>query len=40
MAFCATRLARFKCPKRVRFVDSLPKSPIGKILKKELRRQL
>ena len=40
MAFCATRLARFKCPKHVRFVDSLPKSPIGKILKKELRRQL
>jgi long-chain acyl-CoA synthetase len=40
MAFCATRLARFKCPKRVRFVDSLPKSPIGKILKKELRTQL
>lgn len=29
-----------KCPKDVRFVDALPKSPIGKILKKELRRQL
>lgn len=40
MAFCATRLARFKCPKHVRFVDALPKSPIGKILKKELRKQL
>lgn len=35
--FCETRLARFKCPKQVRFVDSLPKSPIGKILRKELR---
>jgi long-chain acyl-CoA synthetase len=39
MAFCETRLARFKCPKQVRFLDSLPKSPIGKILRKELRQQ-
>jgi acyl-CoA synthetase (AMP-forming)/AMP-acid ligase II len=38
MAFCAEKLARFKCPKRVRFVDSLPKSPVGKILRKELRK--
>jgi long-chain acyl-CoA synthetase len=38
-AFCETRLARYKCPKQVRFVDALPKSPIGKILRKELRRQ-
>ena len=37
IAFCQSRLARFKCPKEVRFVDSLPKSPIGKILRKELR---
>jgi len=36
-AFCQERLARFKCPKQVRFVDSLPKSPVGKILRKELR---
>ena len=36
-AFCESRLARFKCPKQIRFVDSLPKSPIGKILRKELR---
>jgi long-chain acyl-CoA synthetase len=39
-AFCETRLARYKCPKQVRFVDSLPKSPIGKILRKELRTQV
>ena len=38
MAFCQEKLAKFKCPKQVRFVDSLPKNPIGKILKKELRR--
>jgi len=36
-AFCERRLARFKCPKQVRFLDALPKSPIGKILRKELR---
>ena len=38
MAFCAEKLARFKCPKQVRFVESLPKSPVGKILRKELRK--
>jgi long-chain acyl-CoA synthetase len=37
IAFCQERLAKFKCPKDVRFVPSLPKSPIGKILRKELR---
>ena len=36
-AFCESRLARFKCPKQVRFLDALPRSPIGKILRKELR---
>jgi long-chain acyl-CoA synthetase len=39
-AFCESRLARFKCPKQIRLVDSLPKSPIGKILRKELRTQV
>jgi long-chain acyl-CoA synthetase len=38
-AFCEARLARFKCPKQIRVVESLPKSPIGKILRKELRTQ-
>ncbi len=37
--FCESRLARFKCPQQIRFVDSLPKNPIGKILRKELRTQ-
>jgi long-chain acyl-CoA synthetase len=40
MVFCESRLARFKCPKQVRFVPSLPKSPIGKVLRKELRTQV
>ena len=37
VAFCQERLARYKCPKQVRFVDALPKNPVGKILRKELR---
>jgi len=37
IAFCQERLARYKCPKQVRFLDGLPKSPIGKILRRELR---
>jgi fatty-acyl-CoA synthase len=35
--FVRERLARFKAPKAVRFVDELPRSPIGKVLKDELR---
>jgi long-chain acyl-CoA synthetase len=37
IAFCQERLAKYKCPKQVRFVASLPKNPVGKILRKELR---
>jgi long-chain acyl-CoA synthetase len=37
IGFCHTRLAKYKCPRQVRFVDALPKSPVGKILRKELR---
>jgi acyl-CoA synthetase (AMP-forming)/AMP-acid ligase II len=35
--FCATRIARFKRPRIVKFVSSLPKTPVGKIRKNELR---
>jgi long-chain acyl-CoA synthetase len=38
IAFCHDRLAKYKCPRQVRFVEALPKSPIGKVLRKELRR--
>ena len=34
---CRERLARFKVPKRVRFVDALPMSAMNKVLKEELR---
>jgi len=37
MDYAATRLAKFQKPKWVIFVDALPKNPLGKILKKELR---
>ncbi len=37
IAFCQEHLAKYKCPKQIRFVESLPKSPVGKILRKELR---
>jgi len=37
IAFCHERLAKHKCPRHVRFVESLPKNPVGKILRKELR---
>lgn len=37
IAFCQERLAKFKCPRDVRILPALPKSPIGKILRKELR---
>ena len=35
--YARARIARFKCPKSVDFVDSIPRNPSGKILKKELR---
>ncbi len=36
---CRETLAAYKVPKSVRFVDELPKSPIGKILRRELRAE-
>ncbi|MBW8484802.1 long-chain-fatty-acid--CoA ligase [Actinomadura parmotrematis] len=37
IAHCRERLANYKCPREVRFLDALPLSPTGKILKRELR---
>jgi fatty-acyl-CoA synthase len=36
---CRQKLATFKTPKDVIFVDSLPKNPSGKLLKRELRQR-
>jgi acyl-CoA synthetase (AMP-forming)/AMP-acid ligase II len=38
--FCRERLASFKKPERVHFVDALPRTRMGKVLKKDLRAQL
>lgn len=40
IAFCRGRLAHFKCPTSVDFVDALPRNPSGKVLKTELRETL
>ena len=40
IAHCRERLAGFKCPKDVRFVEALPRNPSGKVLKRELRETL
>jgi long-chain acyl-CoA synthetase len=37
LAFCRKELTGYKMPKIVRFVDALPKSTVGKILRRELR---
>lgn len=39
IAFCRERLAHFKCPKFVEFVESLPKTSTGKIQKFVLREK-
>ena len=37
IAFARERLAGFKCPTSVDWIDALPRNPCGKILKKDLR---
>jgi acyl-CoA synthetase (AMP-forming)/AMP-acid ligase II len=37
VSFAKERLAGFKCPKSVTWIDALPRNPSGKILKKDLR---
>jgi long-chain acyl-CoA synthetase len=37
IAHCRTQLTAYKVPKIVQFVDALPKSTVGKILRRELR---
>jgi long-chain acyl-CoA synthetase len=36
--FCKERIASYKVPKRILFLNDLPKSPAGKILKREIRK--
>ena len=37
IAFCKSNMANYKAPKSVEFVESLPRNPSGKILKRVLR---
>ncbi|MDQ3294618.1 MAG: AMP-binding protein [Actinomycetota bacterium] len=37
IAFCADRLARYKCPVKVMFVGEIPVGPAGKVLRRSLR---
>jgi long-chain acyl-CoA synthetase len=38
--FCKGRIARYKIPRHVQFIDELPKSAIGKVLHRELRDEV
>jgi fatty-acyl-CoA synthase len=38
IAHCREHMASFKVPKRIIFVEALPKNPSGKLLKRELRK--
>ena len=39
LKFCDGKLARFKLPKGVVFVDEIPRNPSGKVLKRVLRER-
>lgn len=36
LAYCKERLAAFKCPKSIAFIEEMPKSPGGKIIRRKL----
>ena len=40
LAYCRTQLTGYKLPRQIEFRDELPKTPIGKILRRELREEL
>ena len=40
ISYCKERIAAYKYPRSVQFVDQLPMGPTGKILKRELKAQL
>jgi len=39
MEYCKTKLAKYKWPEKIEFREDLPKSNVGKILKKNLRTE-
>ena len=40
IALCRSKIAGYKCPKRVVFMESIPASAIGKVLRRQVREQL
>jgi long-chain acyl-CoA synthetase len=38
LEFCMKNMASYKCPKRIEFIDEIPKNSIGKVQKTELRK--
>lgn len=40
IAFCRERIARFKCPREVLVRDELPRSDVGKLLRRTLREEV
>ena len=40
IAHCKEKMAHFKAPRKVRFVQELPMSAVGKVLKRKLREQM
>ncbi len=37
VAYCKEKMAAYEMPKQIEFVEDLPKSAIGKVLRRELR---
>jgi fatty-acyl-CoA synthase len=37
-SFCRAKLAGYKVPRHIEFIETLPRNPTGKVLKKELRK--
>jgi fatty-acyl-CoA synthase len=39
LEICRSRIAHYKCPRSIEFVESLPKTATGKVLKRDLRKK-
>ena len=38
--YCNEKLSRYKCPKNIDFIEALPRSKSGKILRRKLREKI